>query len=51
MMMMKLPVEVEEAAEEVAVAVIKLKVEEGKMPNKPSKRPRKTSPLYELTEP
>jgi len=50
-MMKRTPVEVEEAAEEVAVAVIKLKVEEGKTLNKPSKRLRRTSPLYELTEP
>ena len=51
-MMMKMreaPVEVEEA-EEVAVAT-KPKVAGLKTANRLSRRPRKTSPLYETTEP
>lgn len=54
MMMMKTTikeaVEVEEA-EEVAVALPKPKVVEDKILSRLSRRPRKTSPLYEWTDP
>lgn len=42
--------EVAEAVVDAAVAKVK-EVAEGKMPSKPSRRPRRTSPPYEVTEP
>lgn len=50
-MMMKMRETPREAAEEVAVVVTIREVEEGKTPRLPSRRPRKTSPPYEVTEP
>jgi len=47
MMMMR---ETTEVAEAVVVKTIK-EVAEGKTPRLPSRRPRKTSPPYEVTEP
>lgn len=40
----------EEVAEEVVVDVTKPRVAEDKMPNRLSRRPRKTSPPYEETD-
>jgi hypothetical protein len=52
MMLLQAVAEEEAAEEAVVVAAVPLKVEaEGKMPSRLSRRPRKTSPPYEVTEP
>ena len=45
------PVEVEEAEEVVVETPLKPKVVEDKILSRLSRRPRKTSPPYEVTEP
>jgi len=47
----EVPVEVEEAEEVVVATPLKPKVVEDKILSKLSRRPRKTSPLYESTDP